>query len=151
MLFFGAVDASRPTRGRVLEELRRELVALDLDLVVPSEPVFGAKRSELLNRSKTILNLRSNTWHPELVRFVLAAACGTAIVTDPPASFTEPFVEGEHFLMAEIPDLAEVLHELSRNEPRRAHIARNATELVTRDLTMTAVARRMLERTWPTS
>jgi hypothetical protein len=146
VLFLGSVDASRPTRARILSELRDDLSASGLDLVVPSGPVFGARRSELLNRSKIILNLRSNTWHPELIRFVLAAACGTAVVTDPPVTYMVPFVDGEHFVAADAPELAAVLRRLACDDPSRSRITRNAEELVMQHLQMVDTARRIVER-----
>src|SRR4051794_16370263 len=129
----------------MISQVRDDLAASGIDLVVPSSPVFGARRSELLNRSKTILNLRSNTWHPELIRFVLAAACGTAVVTDPPVSYMEPFVADEHFAVGEIADLADVLRGLALDDRARSRITRNAADLVTQRMKMVDTAHRILE------
>jgi hypothetical protein len=147
VLFLGGVDEHRAARGRIVEALRTDLDTMGVHLVVPEHSVFGAARSALLNRTKAIVNLRSNAWHPELVRFVLASACGAAIVTNRPITYTEPFVEGHHFLAAETPDLAELLHRVVRDDGLRAGMARSARDLVTRDMTMAQTAQRMLERT----
>ena len=127
----------------MISQVRDDLAASGIDLVIPSSQVFGARRSELLNRSKTILNLRSNTWHPELIRFVLAAACGTAVVTDPPVSYMEPFVADEHFAVGEIQ--ISPTCGLALDDRERSRITRNAAELVTQRMKMVDTAHRILE------
>jgi Glycosyl transferases group 1 len=94
----------------------------------------------LLNRSKVIVNLRSNGWHPELVRFVLAAACGTAIVSDLPANNSAPFVVGRDFLAVGDELLAAAIAEQVRNDDSRSALASSATALVHTELTMSRAA-----------
>jgi hypothetical protein len=146
VLFLGGVDVHRAARAQMVEQLRVDLSAVGLELFVPTESTFGAARSDLLNRAKTIVNLRSNAWHPELVRFTFAAACGTAIVTNLPITNTDPFVDGRDFLSAETTELAPVLLRVVSDGALRARVTRSAHELVTHELTMASTARRMLER-----
>jgi hypothetical protein len=146
VLFLGGVDEHRAGRAQIVAELRADLGERDMELFVPTQPVFGAARSDLLNRAKTIVNLRSNAWHPELVRFTFAAACRTAIVTNLPISYTDPFLDGRDFVSAETGGLADVLHRVVTDEDLRNRIAGSAHDLVTRQVTMANTAHRMLDR-----
>ena len=143
-LFLGSVGSARPERTARLGELRAALDERGIRLHVSDGDYFGEARARLLNRSKVIVNLRSNSWHPELVRFVLAAMCGTAIVSDLPGTDTDPFVSGRHFVAVEGDELANAITELVLDDARRSVLTLEALQLVQTELTMAHVAQEFL-------
>ncbi|MGQ0802728.1 MAG: glycosyltransferase family protein [Actinomycetota bacterium] len=139
--FLGNPAGARAGR---LATIKEELAQLGIALTVPLPIWERSERTAFLSRTRVLVNLRSNSWHPELERFVLAAANGALVVSEAPIPATEPFVNATHFVAVpanEIPDT--VAHYIDHENERRA-IADNAHELVTTEVTMAAVAHRVL-------
>jgi hypothetical protein len=142
VLFLGAVDV--PRRRRILGELARagvDTLALG-DWRDPA--LWGDRRTELLNRTKVLLNL---TRHPRLLsggRMLLGMA-NKALVLAEPIYQPAPYRPGVHFVSAPLDGLADaVAHYLEHEDERRA-IADAAYEFVTGTLTLERSVRTILE------
>lgn len=138
-VFLGSLDSWVPARAERLRAISTGLATRGIEVNAQSG-LWGAERAAFLNRAKIIVNVRTNTWHPELIRFVLASACGVMIVSETPETYTEPFRAGTHFVAAptsEIPDV--VAHYLAHDSERQAMVDA-AKELIAIHVTMDAAA-----------
>jgi hypothetical protein len=144
LVYLGNIGAARGDRASRLELVTRALTRRGLVVEIPTDARFGHARSELLNRAKVALNLRSNTWHPELIRFVLSAACGAAVVSDLPVDNCEPFEPGVHFVAARTEELSETVVDLVEQQDRREELVTHATALLTRELSMEHTVERFM-------
>ncbi len=142
------VFLGRPIGERVdrLRDAGRRLQERGVDLTVPDPVWASAERAALLNRTKVLLNLRNNTWHAELLRFVLGMACGAAVVSETPLPSTAPFIPGRHFHSATPEDLPELVTWLLTDEGERRRTTSAARDLITTSVTMDAVAKGLLDR-----
>ena len=144
LVYLGNIGAARGDRAARLESVTRALTERGLVVEVPTEAHFGRARSELLNRAKVALNLRSNTWHPELIRFVLSAACGAAVVSDLPVDNCEPFEPGVHFVAASTEELSATVVKVVEQRERREELVARATTLLHRELSMEQTVARFM-------
>jgi Glycosyl transferases group 1 len=141
VVFLGKLDGDRAVRFSQLESgLARR------GIFVHRSPArcFGEERAAFLNRAKVCLNLQDISWHPALVRFVLASACGALVVSESPIENTEPFVPGVHFVAARPHELADTVAALVADERARRGIVDAATQLLATEVSMNAVAARLL-------
>ncbi len=140
VLFLGR---TRGERGARLANLRCALMEQGVELVVPPLATTREQRTQLLNRTRVLLNMRGASWNPELARFVLGAGCGALVVSEA-ISATEPFERGTHFVAADTGDLPSVIARSLSDEESWREITSAAHELVTTHVTMGAVAAHVL-------
>lgn len=131
------LGGATPYRDGILPRLRVDLAGKGVNLVVPPPPVFGEKRSVLLNRARVVLNIHreGGFWELSRLRLLYAMACGASVVSEPVTDPT-PFVEGSHFVTAGPDRLPDVTAALVRDESRRRGIVEEARRLLTTELTM---------------
>ena len=144
VLFFGIVGAGAPERVRHLDRLDKELRASGISLVRQTEPCFGTERAHLLNRAKTVVNVRTISWHPELLRFVLAGVNGALVVTEEPSRDCDPMISGVHFLSAERSHVASTTLGALADDRQRTMVVDQMTEMLAHDLTMAGFAKRLM-------
>jgi hypothetical protein len=145
VVFLGIAGTSTRERARRLERLDRELRASGHSLFAQTASCFGEERTRLLNRAKVIVNVRTISWHPELLRFVLAGVNGALVITEEPSRDCDPMIRDSHFLSAARDQLGAVALAALEDDRRRAAIVDQMTELLARDLTMAGFAQRLLQ------
>lgn len=133
VLFLGAQDV--PRRNRLLKRLRKHGVRIHAVGSYANQGCWGKDRTELLNRTKILLNLaRTPGEFPDL-RLILGMA-NKALVMSEPIYRPDPFVPGQHFISASIEEMPEkILYYLTHDEVR-ASISERAHRLITQDVTM---------------
>ena len=146
-------------RSRMLDRVRADLQKRGIRLCVvdgDEHPfVFGQQRTLLLNRSKVTLNLL-RTWYDEnSMRFCLAAANRSLIVSEPLLPHVPSWEPGRHYVAASPERLADTISEYLTNQAKREKIAERAFRLVTSTLTFASSIGTIMEvvaesRSWIT-
>jgi hypothetical protein len=147
VIFLGEILRDR--RGEIVSRIREELAAAGVALrtMYDFNPVglWGEERNELLRRCKVYLSVYRHPSDFSGLRFSLGMGNGALIVSEPVAD-PFPFVPGEHFVQAPVPDLAGVVLQYLRDDDARARICAQATALLTSDYTMRASVERIVRR-----
>lgn len=105
--------------------------------------VFGPERAELLNRTKILLSIMRQPWDDPVFRMLLTAPNGAMVLSEPVAE-SAPFVAGRHFAVAALDEMLPVVRHYLAAEDERRTIADAAQQLVSQELTMAAMAQRLL-------
>jgi hypothetical protein len=146
VVFLGKPGSGR--RRRLVEWMRAELARRGIQLLVIdglSHPyVFGEERTQLLNRTKIVLNLLRQTWDDNSMRYFLAAANGALVVSEPTLRHSD-FTAGVHLVEAPLDRLADTVQAYLEDEPGRELIVERARKLAVETLNMQATVRRLLE------
>ncbi|MBN1362684.1 MAG: glycosyltransferase family 1 protein [Sedimentisphaerales bacterium] len=141
VLFLGRVK--RTSRQAVLSHARRQLQQHGIRLTVVDRNCFGQDRTELLSRTRIVLDVIQNAWEMPVVRPLTSMACGALVVSnwmsDPSPFGPEHLVRVESHLLADA-----VLHYLQA-EPERRRIAQAARQYVTKELTWHKTVSRLLQ------
>ncbi|MBV9852738.1 MAG: glycosyltransferase family 1 protein [Armatimonadetes bacterium] len=147
VLFLGEVLEDR--RGRIVKAVRAELekegVALKSMHDFNPNGLWGEERNAILQRSKIYLSVYRHAQDFSGTRFCLGMGNGALIVSEPVAD-PFPFVPGEHFVQAAVPDLGRAVLTYLRDEAGRVRICAEATRFITEDYTMHASAQRIVAR-----
>ena len=133
----------RRTKRRtiLLDTIRHELQTHGVEMHVVDgveRPfIYGAERTQILNRSKITLSLRNYSYDYTIPpRFHMVAGNRCLLVCEPELDHHPQCIPGKHFIAAEADQIVEqILYYLS-HENERNQITENAYQLVTRDLTM---------------
>lgn len=142
VLFLGSPDV--PRRNRLLRRLRKNGVHIKVVGSYVDPHCWGEHRTELLNRTKILLNLaRTPGEFPDL-RLILGMA-NKALVVSEPIYRPDPFVPGQHFISASIERMPErIRYYLTQVEERRL-ISERAHQLITQDVTLDRSVGRILD------
>lgn len=133
VLFLGAPDV--PRRNRLLRRLRQNGIRIQVVGSYVDPSCWGAQRTELLNRTKILLNLaRTPGEFPDL-RLILGMA-NKALVISEPIYRPDPFVPGRHFISVSIEEMPEKIRYYLTHDTERASISERAHGLITQDVTM---------------
>jgi hypothetical protein len=140
VVFLGLLDV--PRRRRLVRRMGRA----GLDIVVRgswSDPAFwGDERGRLLNRTKILLSFGRFAGQLPGHRFLVGMGAGSLVLSEP-VYRPEPFVAGEHYVSAELDELAEVARHYLTHENERAAIAARGRRFVCEQLTMGASLERL--------
>lgn len=133
VLWLGKVGSER--RRKLLQRLRAELQARGVELLVidgEERPyVFGEERTQLLNRTKIMLNLLREKWDDNSLRYTLASHNGALVVSEPTLPHTS-FEPGVHLVQAPLPDMADAICHYLQHEKQRRQIVERAAALLHR-------------------
>lgn len=133
VLFLGAEDV--PRRNRLLKRLRKNGVRIHAVGSYGNQGCWGKDRTELLNRTKILLNLaRTPGEFPDL-RLILGMAIKALGISEP-IYRPNPFVPGEHFFSASREEMPEKIWYYLTHEEVCASISDRAHRLITQDVTM---------------
>lgn len=147
VLFLGEVLDDR--RGCIVKAVRAELEkeGVALKTMYDFNPIglWGEERNRILRRSKIYLSVYRHARDFSGTRFCLGMGNGALIVSEPIAD-PYPFVPGEHYIEAAVPDLGRTILAYLRDETGRTRLCRQATRFITEDYTMRASAERILAR-----
>lgn len=148
VLWMGKTRTHR--RQKIIYGLREKLVSQGLIMHiydgVNDDFIFGERRTELLNRSKFVLNVNSFGPVDELsIRYFIAAANGAVILREPNDN-QYPFVPGKHLVECAPEQMAEVIAHFLNRPDELEKISANMRQLVTTDLTLSKSLETILER-----
>jgi len=145
VLWLGKRGSSR--RSRLLNQIRTRLAARDIDMMVVDgvehSYVFGEERTRLLNRSKIVLNLLRKPWDNNSMRFFLASANKTLVVSEPVLPHI-PFKRDFHYIERPIQDIPRAIEYYLAHESEREAIADRAYQLGVEQLTMSSSLKKIL-------
>jgi len=79
--------------------------------------------------------LRSYSWDPAWIRFLMAARCGTLVVSEPMKD-EHPMVAGVHYLEATQDEMPEVIGNLLDDPAKLRQVTSAAADLCQRELTL---------------
>lgn len=111
-------------RARLLDRLRRDLSARGVVMHVvdgvENPYVFGPARTELLNRTRIMVNILREPWDDNSMRYALAFHNRVLVVTEPTLPHTPQFRPGEHLVAVPVAQMARtIVHYLEHEEERR--------------------------------
>ncbi|HEU0304016.1 MAG TPA: glycosyltransferase [Gaiellaceae bacterium] len=143
VLFLGDYRIRR--RRRILADLRRE----GIDVLVegshsPTRGYWGEARTELLNRTKILLNLPRLQGHLPDIRLIVGMANGALVVSEP-LHLPAPFVPGAHYVESPAAELPATVRRYLSDDEARERISHAAHELVTQGLTLEESFARLLD------
>jgi hypothetical protein len=132
-VFLGTLDV--PRRNGILRELEERGVAV-MRAGSWFDPAFwGERRTQLLNRTKILLNFARTPAEFSGYRLLLGMA-NKALVISEPLYCPEPYLPGTHFVMAPIEEIPDrVQHYLDHEEERR-QIVEEAYRFVLQEVTL---------------
>lgn len=130
VLFLGDTRPAR--RRRLLAYLAAQGVAVSVRGSWHDPALWGERRTRFLNRTKIVVHLQRYPGKLAAMRFVLAMANGALMVSEPVYK-PEPFVNGEHFVMAPVEQMPDRIRYYLNHPAERARITRAAHRLVTED------------------
>jgi hypothetical protein len=132
VLMLGAQEI--PRRKRRLRYLRSRGV----DVVAKgswSDPAcWGEGRTELLNRTRILVNLQRYAGDVSHLRLIMAGAAKTLLVSEPMYA-PEPAVPGEHYVSVTVEEMPDAIGHYLAHEDERRRIVENAYRLVTEEMT----------------
>lgn len=133
VLFLGIVHV--PRRKRIL----RRLEELGLHVVIKGDwhdpGCWGEARTELLNRTRILLNFPRTPGEMSGMRFLLGM-CNQALVVSEPVYRPDPYVSGKHFVSGQIDELPEIVQHYLDNETERTAITTAAWQHVQHEVTL---------------
>jgi Glycosyl transferases group 1 len=139
-VFLGTTRDSR--RKRLIKRLERELIDRNIHYVIKDGSpqrgfIFDRDRTILLNRTNIMLNIMRQPWDDPLYRFLLAAANGALLLSEPVWQESRgPLRPGVHYVECNLHEMGEYVVELLKDESKRRLITDNAFELIKDELTM---------------
>ncbi len=149
VVFLGSLRDHR--RKIILNKLQNELEKRNITLEIHDgscperKLVFGQERTLLLNRANIMLNIMRQPWDDLVFRTLLAAPNGTMIVSEPVID-TVPFQPGNHFLMAEINRIPDVIQNLLLHPKDKNEIIDQTYDLVINQMPMENMVMRFMSK-----
>jgi len=142
VLFLGEHRIRR--RRQILERLRRDgLDILALGSASPTKGHWGEARTELLNRTKILLNLPRYPGHLS-DRVMMGMATGALVVSEP-MYLPAPFQPGVHYVESEVDEMADTVRSYLADDEARRRITDTAYTFLTELHTYEGVFARLLE------
>lgn len=138
--FLGSLSRRRRrTLAQLKGELSRRRIKLSMLL-----GAYGAERTRFLNRTKILLNVVRSPEDALGLRFLIASANKTLIVTEPMKDFGA-FVPGQHLVAVPVEKIVDTIEYYLSHEEERRRITEQAFYFVTHDLSMPQMCNRLLE------
>jgi len=131
--FLGNIKHGR--RAALLDQLSQRLQAKGVPLARMVADCHGEQRCEWLNRTRILVNLHNFPWNPAWIRFLMAALCGTLVVSEP-MNDEHPMQPGVHYVAATPEEMPEVILRLLGDPATVSRITRAAAELCRNELTL---------------
>lgn len=133
VLFLGDLRVGR--RKRILRRLRREALPVHAVGSYSDPRYWGEGRTQLLNRTKILLNLPRHAGLLADLRLILGMATGALVISEP-VYLPAPYVPGRHYVEAEISEMAETVRGYLADDEARLRITDAAYAFVTEELTL---------------
>jgi hypothetical protein len=135
VLFLGRTRHGR--RPHLWPRLHASLQHHPLRVLEITGDCYGTARTELLNRTRVLVNLHNYPWNPAWIRFHIATLCGAAIASEP-VDDTEPYAPGRDYLAASVSELPAAIARLLHDETERQHLVHSANRICQTRLTLPA-------------
>ena len=142
VLFLGDQHVRR--RKRIIQRLAEEGVAVQALGNYGDPRYWGDSRTELLNRTKILLNLSRHPGLQNDVRLMLGMATGALVVSEP-IYYPDPYVPSTHYVDAPLDELAQTIKRYLHDVQAREEITAAAYAFVTEELTMKKMFAHLLE------
>jgi hypothetical protein len=133
VLFLGALEV--PRRRQALRALRRQGLTVDVCGSWHDPRFWGVQRTELLNRTRIMLNIQRTRGQFSGFRLLLGMANG-ALVLSEPIYRPEPFVDGVHFVSGSLDEIPALAARYLDDERARLRVAEEGHAFVTSSLTL---------------
>ena len=140
VVFLGTTRDAR--RQRWIPRLEQELGKVNIRFVVkdgsPKQGyLFDRERTQLLNRTRIMLNVMRQPWDDALYRFLLAAANGVLLLSEPlQIESRGPLKPGVHFVESRLDEIVQKIIQTLDSPSSRETIVENADNLIGSALTM---------------
>jgi hypothetical protein len=145
VVFLGHLRHNCGQRGEVLKSVFAELERQGYNVKIVTADCFGSERTNMMNRTKILLDVVRMPWELPGVRLLIAASCGAMIVTTGFSGNSSPYAEGKHFVETPASTLIDTLLYYLKNESQRKSIADQAYHLVTHELTLKKSVSQIME------
>ena len=142
VLFLGTTQTSR--RRRLLKQLRRAGVDVRAEGKWDASGTWGEYRTNLLNRTKILLNLQRHPGELAGMRMILGMSNGALVISEP-IDHPDPYIPGKHFIEAPVGQMPAVIRHYLECADEREQITREAHRLVVDKLTMQVSVNHILE------
>jgi hypothetical protein len=133
VLFLGGTRHGR--RRHLWGHLKSGLKSHGLRVSEITGDCYGEARTQVLNRTRVLVNLHNYPWNPAWIRFHIATLCGAAIASEP-IDDTEPYAAGRDYLAASAIDLPAAIIRLLRNKTECQRLVDSAIRICQADLTV---------------
>ena len=131
--FLGAIKHGR--RAALLEQLSRNLKKKGVPLTQVTNGCHGEERCTWLNRTRILVSLHHYPWNPAWIRFLLAASCGTLVVSEP-MNDEHPMIAGVHYIAATPEEMPGVICKLLDDPEKICQVTSAAAHLCHHELTL---------------
>lgn len=133
LLFLGDLRVGR--RKRIFRRLEREGLPVRTIGSYADGTYWGDARTQILNRTKIVLNIPR---HPGLMaesRWPVTLATGALLLSEP-VYLPEPYVPGKHYVEAPVDEMAATARRYLDDEDARLRITDEAHRFMTEELTL---------------
>jgi hypothetical protein len=150
VLFLGTTSDAR--RKRIFPILEKAFAEKDIRLrIIDGSPKSGTyyadDRTQLLNRTKILLNVVKQPWDNHIFRLLLASANGTMLLSEPVWEKSQwNYRPGVHFVSCELEMMAETARSYLNDETARLAIVNRAHADIVQESGMTQMAGLLLDR-----
>ncbi len=138
--FLGSIKYGR--RSVMLERLSERLKEKGIPLTRVVEGCHGEKRCEWLNRIRILVSLHNYPWNPAWIRFLMAARCGTLVVSEP-MNDEHPMIAGVHYVAATLDEMPGIICKLLDNPEKIRQVTSATAHLCHHELTLLRAVERL--------
>jgi hypothetical protein len=146
VVFLGNIRKKNDHRARVIRTAQKQLALKGHSIKVIDGDCFGRTRTELLNRTKILLDVVRAPWEIPGMRLLIGMSCGAMVMSCGFRGNAGPYRPGIHFIEAGPETLVDTLVNYLKNENQRSIIAEAGRKLVMETLTMENCLNRILEQ-----
>lgn len=136
IVFLGHLRKKDDRRARVIAAAQKQLAAAKYSITVIDKDCFGQQRTELLNRTKILLDVVRTPWEIPGMRLLIGIGCGALTVSCGFVGDAGRYQEGLHFVNASPKTLVHTLLFYLRNDNCRQEIIDKGQRLLHEKLTM---------------
>ncbi len=123
VVFLGHIRKKKGKRGLIVRHVEQQMQRHGIKMKVVKDGCFGRERTELLNRTKILLDVVRMPWELPGMRMLIAASCGTLNITCGYAGDDAVYRPGEHFVETSPSKLVDTIQYYLNNESQRHKIA----------------------------
>lgn len=142
VLFIGRIKKNKD-RARRMKQMISKIRAKGYTVEVHTKGLYGNRRTEVLNRTRIILNIHKFSWDTPWMRWFLADANGALVVSEA-LSVPEPLIPGEHFLSGKLEELPELIEKVLNDETRRLKMVKSCRKRINETMTLELSVDRLL-------
>ncbi len=122
-------------RAILLNALGARLKEKGIPFIQVERGLDGVQRCEWFNRIRILVNLHNFSWNPAWLRFLMAARCGTLVVSEP-VDDNHPMTAGVHYVAAKLEEMPDVIGRLLEDHSEIDRMTAAADILCKSELTL---------------